>query len=292
MRKNAQNFSKSPGIGAWTELGARRRRLWSRDALAAQSSPSYDEEVIGDIRLTGVNNDTSASTYRVRSIGRVEPESPVENPDVLQSRIQLSHTDAKRRRCVPQHLLRLSGGKRVCGNKVPLYDGSCRVIADVKQDFHDALCVQGSGSLEGGTVVSFAKRGCSCAQVCPRSGQQICFEALENSRFPWGRGAAGKPITPLLTVAVDTDVIPLETSIYIPEFEGLPRDAEGTSMHDGCFIAQDRGFKVRGEHIDVFTGEPALTRLWNRLMPSNRGVTVVLESPKCERARTDLAGET
>lgn len=285
MRKNAQNFRsrQAAALGLSFVFGA--AGCGPATPWAAQSSPSYDEEVIGDIRLTGVNNDTSASPYRVRSIGRVEPESPVENPDVLQSRIQLSHTDAKVVGVFRNTYYDFPAESEFAGNKVPLYDASCRVIADVKQDFHDALCVQGSGSLEGGTVVSFAKRGCSCAQVCPRSGQQICFEALENSRFPWGRGAAGKPITPLLTVAVDTDVIPLETSIYIPEFEGLPRDAEGTSMHDGCFIAQDRGFKVRGEHIDVFTGEPALTRLWNRLMPSNRGVTVVLESPKCERAR-------
>ncbi len=140
-----------------------------------------------------MNNDTSASTYRVRSIGRVEPESPVENPDVLQSRIQLSHTDAKRRRCVPQHLQRLSGGKRVCGQQGAALRRPCQAIADVKQDFHDALCVQVSGSLEGGTVVSFAKRGCSCAQVCPRSGQQICFEALENSRPPWVAGLRENP---------------------------------------------------------------------------------------------------
>jgi 3D (Asp-Asp-Asp) domain-containing protein len=88
----------------------------------------------------------------------------------------------------------------------------------------------------------------------------------------------------LLTVAVDSDVIPLETPIYIPEFEGLPRDTEKTAVHDGCFIAQDRGLKVRGEHVDVFTGDPTMTRLWNGLVPSNRGVTVILDSPKCARA--------
>jgi 3D (Asp-Asp-Asp) domain-containing protein len=284
MRKCAQSsrrlWSAAFGLAVWGGVACGPATPW-----AASSSPGYDEEIIGDIRLAEVGDSNTGAGYRVRSIGRVEPESPVENPDVLQSRIQLSHTDAKVVGMFRNTYYDFPSESEFAGNKVPLYDASCRVIAEVKQDFHDAVCVQGSGSLEGGSVVSFAKRGCACAQVCPRSGQQICFEPLENSRFPWGRGAAGKPITPLLTVAVDTDVIPLDTSIYIPEFEGLPRDAEGTSMHDGCFIAQDRGFKVRGEHIDVFTGEPALTRLWNRLMPSNRGVTVVLESPKCERAR-------
>lgn len=285
MRKSAHNFASGylQALGLSFAVGA--AACGPATPWAAQSSPSYDDNAMGDLRLTGVNNGSSATPYRVRSIGRIEPESPVENPEVLQSRIQLSHTDAKVVGVFRNTYYDFPAESEFAGNKVPLYDASCRVIAEVKQDFHDAVCVQGSGSLEGGTVVSFAKRGCACASVCPRSGQQICFEALESSRFPWGRGALGKPITPLLTVAVDTDVIPMEASIYIPEFEGLPRDAEGTSVHDGCFIAQDRGFKVRGEHIDVFTGEPALTRLWNRLMPSNKGVTVVLESPKCERAR-------
>ena len=44
---------------------------------------------------------------------------------------------------------------------------------------------------------------------------------------------------------------------------------------------QDRGIKIRGQHIDVFTGKEVMTRLWNRLVPSNRGVTVILDSPFC-----------
>ena len=100
-----------------------------------------------------------------------------------------------------------------------------------------------------------------------------------------GLGLVGKAITPLLTVAVDSSVIPLDTPLYIPEFEGLPRDAARSAVHDGCFIAQDRGLKVRGAHVDVFTGDPSMTRVWNTLVPSNRGVTVILDSPKCARAR-------
>ena len=119
---------------------------------------------------------------------------------------------------------------------------------------------------------------------CPRTSQKICFDALPASEYPWGRGATGKPITPLLTVAVDVDVIPLGTPIYVPEYDGLPRDPEESTAHDGCFIAQDRGLKVKGQHIDVFTGHRAMTQLWNRLVPSNKGVTVMVDSPRCARA--------
>lgn len=167
------------------------------------------------------------------------------------------------------------------GEPVALMNASCAAIKRVPVEFHDAVCVQGSGNLSTGVTVSFAKRDCECARTCPRTGQKICFEALKRSEFPWGRGALGKPITPLVTVAVDDTVIPMQTVLYIPEFDGLPRDASQSAFHDGCFIAQDRGLKVKGQHVDVFTGQRSVTSLWNRLVPSNQGVTVVLDAPNC-----------
>jgi 3D (Asp-Asp-Asp) domain-containing protein len=162
-----------------------------------------------------------------------------------------------------------------------LFDASCAPIAKVTRRFHDQVCVQGSGRLAMGQTVSFASRDCACADVCPRTGQRICFERLDPARFPSGRGATGKPITPLHTVAVDTTVIPLGTPLYVPELVGLPR-ADGTP-HDGCFVAEDRGLKVVGHHIDVFTGDPAMTRQWNELVPSNKGVHVRIGDPRCAR---------
>jgi 3D (Asp-Asp-Asp) domain-containing protein len=167
------------------------------------------------------------------------------------------------------------------GRNVSLFDARCRALAQVPEPFHDAVCMQGSGLLADGRAVSFARRDCHCARRCPRSGQHICFEALDQSDYPWGRGATGRAIVPLLTVAVDSRVIPLGTPLYIPEYEGLPRDAAHSSEHDGCFVAQDRGFKVRGEHVDIFTGDTSITELWNRLVPSNTGVTVIVDNPAC-----------
>lgn len=168
---------------------------------------------------------------------------------------------------------------------VALFDAHCQAIASVTRDFHDRVCVQGSGRLRSGETVSFAKRDCDCAATCPRTGQRICFERLDPTRFPSGRGATGKPITPLRTVAVDTSIIPLGTVLYIPEFVGLPLP-DGT-RHDGCFMAEDRGLKVVGRQIDVFTGDPALTARWNALVPSNRGIRVHAADARCvARART------
>jgi 3D (Asp-Asp-Asp) domain-containing protein len=67
--------------------------------------------------------------------------------------------------------------------------------------------------------------------------------------------------------------------VFIPELAGLPRP-DG-SRHDGCFIAEDRGLRVQGRQVDVFTGDPAITAKWNRLYPSNRGVHVRMDEPRC-----------
>lgn len=170
------------------------------------------------------------------------------------------------------------------GDTVAIKNADCETIKQVPRPFFEAVCVQGSGMLSSGATISFNKRNCECAELCPRTEQRICFDELEAARFPWGRGATGRAITPLLTVAVDTDVVPMNTPIFIPEYEGVPRDPEGRALHDGCFIAQDRGVRIKGRHVDVFTGHESITKLWNAHVPSNRGVTVVVDSPRCARA--------
>jgi 3D (Asp-Asp-Asp) domain-containing protein len=171
------------------------------------------------------------------------------------------------------------------GPPTKLMSATCAPLAEVPQSFHDTVCVQGSGRLADGTTVSFARRDCECAALCPKSNQKICFDALSKTQFPWGRGSMGKPITPLLTVAVDPSVIELGTALYLPEYDGLPLEEGGSELHDGCFVAQDRGVRVQGNHIDIFTGLERTTRLWNKLVPSNKGVTVVVASPRCSSPR-------
>ena len=167
-----------------------------------------------------------------------------------------------------------------------LFDAACAPLAAVPKGFHDDVCVQGSGRLVSGEVVSFAARGCACATVCPGTGQQICFERLDAAQFPHGRGARGTAVVPLRTVAVDTDVLPLGATLFIPEMVGLPT-ADG-GEHDGCFVAEDRGIQIKGHHIDIFTGTKAMMSRWNAAYPSNKGVHVVVGSPRCA-ARDDGA---
>jgi 3D (Asp-Asp-Asp) domain-containing protein len=166
--------------------------------------------------------------------------------------------------------------KAFSGPPIALMNAKCQPIAQVPRAFYEAACVQGSGSLAGGGTISFAKRDCACAEVCPRTNQKICFDALDRQTYPWGRGASGNPITPLRSVAADMNVLAMGTVIYIPELDGI----EGS---DGCFVVEDRGMKVQGEHVDIFTGEPSRTAAINAQLPSNQGVTVVVDAPACAR---------
>lgn len=170
------------------------------------------------------------------------------------------------------------------GPETPLMNASCKPIARVPRGFFEAVCVQGSGTLISGATVSFAKRDCRCAEVCPRTNQKICFDALDRDEFPWGRGAQGTAITPLRSIAVDSNVIPLGTRVYILEFDGVQR-SPGGARHDGCFVAEDRGMKVVGDHVDIFTGNPRITKHLNGVIPSNEGVHVYLETARCESLR-------
>jgi 3D (Asp-Asp-Asp) domain-containing protein len=171
------------------------------------------------------------------------------------------------------------------GATVALMGPTCQPIAQVPRGFYEAVCVQGSGSLKGGGTVSFSKRDCACAELCPRTGQRICFDALDKATFPWGRGAAGTPIRPLRTIAADTTVLPMGTVVYLPELDGAPRDETGEAL-DGCFVVEDRGLRVKGEHIDIFTGHRAHTAALEERLPSNHGVTVVVQAPRCAHLAT------
>jgi hypothetical protein len=222
---------------------------------------------------------------RVHVIGGVREDVDEELPETPEGSITVGVSEGRVLGLFRNTYYDFPSEREHTGSAVALRDAGCGVIAEVPRSFHDAVCVQGSGLLARGQTVSFARRDCECAEICPRTGHRICFDALDTARFPWGRGALGKAITPLVTLAVDSSVIPMESAVYIPEYDGIAVDPDGTARHDGCFIAQDRGSRIQGKHVDIFTGHGITTQLWNKLVPSNRGVTVVLDSPRCARGQ-------
>jgi 3D (Asp-Asp-Asp) domain-containing protein len=82
--------------------------------------------------------------------------------------------------------------------------------------------------------------------------------ATRRARFmavnhPLGCGVRNLPLMPFRTIAVDPDVIPLESVIFVPELRGRKFQLNDREfIHDGYLFAGDRGGAIRGRHIDVF----------------------------------------
>ncbi|HEC87039.1 MAG TPA: hypothetical protein ENI49_04135, partial [Thermoplasmatales archaeon] len=91
------------------------------------------------------------------------------------------------------------------------------------------------------------------------------YEAPLWSQSPWdiSRGALWYGISPWHSIAVDPDVIPLGSIVYIKELDG--KELSNGERLDGYFVAEDTGGGIEGKHIDLFvgTGNAALSEWWN-----------------------------
>lgn len=65
----------------------------------------------------------------------------------------------------------------------------------------------------------------------------------------------GCKVVAMRTAAVDRNLIPRRTVLFIKETVGLPMP-DG-SLHDGYWYASDIGGAIKGERIDLFTGRGA-----------------------------------
>jgi 3D (Asp-Asp-Asp) domain-containing protein len=114
------------------------------------------------------------------------------------------------------------------------------------------------------TIINFARSGDSTFVNCRACKK---FAASKLNVESWGRtlwsksegfgdGVKNYRLVPFRTIAVDKEIIPYGTVIYIPAVRGkmilLPNGEEVT--HDGYFFAGDTGGAIKKNHIDVFTG--------------------------------------
>ena len=74
----------------------------------------------------------------------------------------------------------------------------------------------------------------------------------------YGCGSSGHPLQPFRSVAVDSSVIPYGSTLYAPALKGREFYLGGRRfVHDGYLFAADRGGAVKGNQIDLFTGNSA-----------------------------------
>lgn len=126
-----------------------------------------------------------------------------------------------------------------------VYNTSCTKIATVKSKFWNALKLEGTGKTVSGQLLNYAG-SCGCAR-------SPCFKQLGADK-PWGEGVQGRALDPFRSIAVDKDVIPYGSWMYIPELDGATMPGDSGFVHDGCVIAADTGSAINGHHIDFFVG--------------------------------------
>jgi 3D (Asp-Asp-Asp) domain-containing protein len=163
-----------------------------------------------------------------------------------------------------------------------LYDTSCKVIATVPAKYSDTVCIEGTGKLSDGRVINYADT-CSCGRPCPTGGT-ICYSVLDPATYPWGMGVQSRPLEPLRSWAVDKTFIAIGTILYAEEWDGanIPAaDGIGGFVHDGCFVADDVGGAIKGNHYDFFAGTKSMWQALEAVFPTQSDFTVYKDPPRC-----------
>lgn len=122
----------------------------------------------------------------------------------------------------------------------PLKDKDGNVIATVSAKFLAGLKMEGTGRFLDGRIINFHVRidGEIRWRWCPPSA-------------PYGYGLEDYILKPFKSVAVDPQVVPIPSRIFIPAAVGM-RLPDG-SIHDGYFEAIDIGAAIQNKRIDMFT---------------------------------------
>jgi 3D (Asp-Asp-Asp) domain-containing protein len=149
--------------------------------------------------------------------------------------------------------------------KNSLKDVSGNTLAIVADKFLKDLRMEGTGRLQDGRIINFHARVRDPRaeirwRICPPSA-------------PYGYGLGDLSLRPFHSVAVDPDVIPIPSRVYIPAAKGAPLP-DGT-LHDGYFEAVDIGEAIQNKRIDVFTSMGDQSRYFESYGLSNMKATAV-----------------
>lgn len=122
----------------------------------------------------------------------------------------------------------------------PLKDKDGNVMVHVSAKFLAGLKMEGTGKFLDGRIINFHVRvdGEIRWRWCPPSA-------------PYGYGLEDYILKPFRSVAVDPNVVPIPSKIFIPAAVGM-RLPDG-SVHDGYFEAIDIGAAIQNKRIDMFT---------------------------------------
>jgi 3D (Asp-Asp-Asp) domain-containing protein len=122
------------------------------------------------------------------------------------------------------------------------------------------LAFAASASASAAQTQGYDPIGDLIAGTNPSAVENASGWGLKATLYHAGRGmnshdSLGCRVSPMRTVAVDPAVIARHSIIFIKETAGLPL-ADG-GVHDGYWYASDIGGAIKGQKIDLFTGQGA-----------------------------------
>jgi 3D (Asp-Asp-Asp) domain-containing protein len=159
---------------------------------------------------------------------------------------------------------------------VDVYTRQGFAIGRFPRTFVFELKLEGSAMLRDGRALNYDGH-------C-RYGIGICFQTLDPTVHPLGKGGQGRALEPFRSVAVDPRFVPLGTPLYIPELAGL-RMPDGTP-HDGCVRADDTGGGIRRHELDFFVESYPNYKFIDDQFWGNGHVTPHVEEPRCAYLRS------
>jgi 3D (Asp-Asp-Asp) domain-containing protein len=124
-------------------------------------------------------------------------------------------------------------------------DESGNLINQVSVGYMATLRMEGTGKLLDGRVINFKSK-----ITHPDGTTEIRYRVCGPSA-PYGYGYQDIPLVPYRSVAVDPNIIPIGSTIFVPAAKGVVLP-DGT-IHDGLFQAVDVGDLIVALHIDFFT---------------------------------------
>lgn len=165
---------------------------------------------------------------------------------------------------------------------VPLYDKKRKVLAVVTDEFARRVSMEGTGILRDGRVVNLHEE-------CKFAKYGWCFMMVDTGKAPFGWGAA-EPLHPFRTLAVPNNVLPRGTVVYLPDFDGMPLPGAegGFEYHDGCFVVEDTGWSLKGQHIDIFALSEDYYQALHKRVDAAAHVNVFVDYPFCPDKAVNL----
>jgi 3D (Asp-Asp-Asp) domain-containing protein len=158
---------------------------------------------------------------------------------------------------------------------VELYSRDGYFLARVPERFAWSLRMEGSGVMQDGRIFNY-NGPCNY-------GYGTCFQQVDVTQFPYGRGAGMRPLIPFKSVAVDPKVIALGETLYLPELDGIL--LPDGSLHDGCVRADDVGGAIKRRKMDFFVVTYANYRFVIDQLLGIGWVTPQVQAPRCEYLR-------